>query len=162
MVARKRRAQASLRESAAALSDIRALRVRLENGERVEFDLSRELAVPTDPDELLQEARKAPAQVAFWSYQAERGLERVRKAESLLARKEAHQYLVYRRWYETEECVDPTEAMLRARLDQDWELRKFRVALRARRKEYGDLRAARDAVDLRARMMRTLLGRYEP
>lgn len=159
---RSEKTKARLRDAADALSSVKALRVRLENGEEVTLDVAKELAIPTDPDELVAAGRRAPAQLAFVGYQTERALERLRKAEERLAKEEGKQYLVYRHWYETEECVEPTEAMIRSRVDQDAKVRPFRIALRARKLEYGLLRAVRDAVHRRVSMVRSLIEKSEP
>jgi len=159
---RKKSKVAVLRSAADALASIEKLRVRLENGEEVTLDVANELEIPTDPYELVAAGRRAPAQLAFWGYQTERALDRLRKAEAKLAEKEGRYYLTYRNWYETEECVEPTEAMLRARLEQDSTVRSFRIALRARKQEYGALRAVKDAVHHRVSMVRTLIGKSEP
>lgn len=151
-----------LRRAADVLSDVEALQVKLESGEVVSFDLREMLEIPTDPEELWDAGRKAPAQCAFWGYQTERALERLRKAEQRYESEEGRQYLVYRHWYETEQCVEPTEAMIRARLSQDAKIRPFRIALRTRKKEYGAVRAVRDAVNHRVSMVRTLIGKSEP
>lgn len=163
MLARKRsQIDKALRTAADVLSDIEALRVRLENKEEITLDLAAELEIPTDPKAMIEAAHKAPAQVAFWNYQTERALARLRKAEAALAKEEGTQLLVYRQWYLTEECEMPTGATLRARLDTDTKCRRFRVALMARKTEHGHLRAVRDAVDHRAWMLRTLIGKLEP
>jgi hypothetical protein len=164
-MAAKKRSKAKrsvLRDAADALASIEKLRVQLENGEEVTLDVAKELEIPTDLGELVAAGRRAPAQLAFWGYQMERALGRLRKAEEALAREEGRQYLVYRRWYESEECVEPTEAMVRSRVDQDAKVRPFRIALRARKQEYGALRAVRDAVNHRVSMVRTLIGKSEP
>jgi len=151
-----------LRDASAALNGVEALQIRLEDGTTATFDLREVLEIPTDPDELWEAGRKAPAACAFWNYQTERALDRLRKAEERLEAEEGRQYLVYRHWYETEECVEPTEAMVRARLSQDAKIRSFRIALRARKKEYGAVRSVRDAVNHRVGMVRTLIGKSEP
>ena len=163
MPAKKRSsARAALRTAADVLSDIAALRVALESGEVVELDLAKELEIPRDPAALAKAARRAPAQVAFWNYQTERALDKVRGAETKLAEEEGKHHIYWKAWYEQEENETPPQGTLRARLDCDLELRRFRVALRARRKEYGRLRAVRDAVDHRAWTVRTLIGQIEP
>lgn len=151
-----------LRRAADVLSDVEALQVKLESGEVVSFDMREELEIPTDPEELWEAGRTAPAQLAFWGYQTERALERLRKAEDRFDSEEGKEYLVYRHWYEHDECVEPTEAMIRARLGQDARIRPFRIAMRARKKEYGAVRAVRDAVNHRVSMVRTLIGKSEP
>lgn len=164
MAKARRRKQSSdkLKSAADYLSDVAAVRVRLESGEKVEFDLESELNIPTDPHHLAKAARKAPAQVAFWNYQTERALAKLRGAEAKLEYQEGRQLLIWREWYLEEECETPPQGTLKARLDSDLICRPFRVALRARKTEYGIIRSVRDAVDHRARMIRMLIGKYEP
>ena len=151
-----------MRNAAETLNDVEALQIRLENGETVHFDMREVLEIPTDIEELMEAGRRAPASSAFWNYQTERSLDRLRKAEAKLEEEEGKAYLLYRLWYEKEECVEPTEAMVRARISQDSKIRSFRIALRARKKEYGTVRSVRDAVSSRVHMVRTLIGKHEP
>ena len=132
------------------------------NGEEVEFDLDSELSIPDHPEQLRRAAMRAPAQVAFWNYQTERVLARLRKAEDEVEAEEGKAYLLFRHYYEHEECRDPTEAMIRARMAQDPGIRRFRIAMRARKKEYGETRSVRDAVQHRSLMLRTLIANKEP
>jgi hypothetical protein len=151
-----------LRRAADVLDELDALTLTLENGEVVQFSIAAELHISRVPEELARQGREAPAQLAFWTAQTERMLVRLRKAEAVLEEAEGKQALVYRQWYEEEEGVTPTESMIRARLSQDVGIRRFRIALRARRKEYGAVRAVKDAVQYRVSMVRTLIGRHEP
>jgi len=163
MAARKRKTEkAVLRDSADVLADVEAIEVRLENGETVSFNMADELHIPAEAGALAKAARKTAAQVAFWNYQTERALKRVRSAEIKLARDEGKQWLVYRKYHMEEECETPAQGTLRARVDYDRSLWTFRVALQARRKEYGVVRSMRDAVNHRSNMVRTLIGKYEP
>jgi hypothetical protein len=153
---------ATLREAESALDGVEALEIVLENGERASFNLSEELAIPRDPRELFEAGRQSPAKLAFWNYQTERALHALRKAEAKLASAEGREYLIWRTFYEQEQGSVPTEATIRSHLSRDTKLHGFQVALRARKKEYGALRAVRDAMDHRDSMVRTLIGRYEP
>jgi len=144
------------------LADVAAITIKLENGEEVELDIASETYVPTDSEELAEAARRSPAKLAFWAYQTERALEDLRRQEQHLVQYEGRNYDLYRVYFTDEQAVDPTEAMIRAKLDQDSEVRRWRLALRRRRREYGLLRAVRDAVDRRDSVLRTLLHRYEP
>lgn len=144
------------------LNNVDAISIRLDNGEVVELVIADEVEIPTDIDELVSAGRKSAAKLAFWSYQAERALEDVRRCEQKLATTEGRHYDLYRLFFTDEAGVDPTEGMIRAKIDQDTQVRQSRLALRRRRREYGLLRAVRDAVDRRDSMLRALLHRYEP
>jgi len=157
-----RQPREKLRRATEVLRDTEALQLKLEDGSVETFSMAEELEIPTDLEDLAHAAREAPAQLAFWGYQTERMLVRLRKAEGMLDEKEAKSYLIYRAFYEKEQCTDPTEAMIQARLSQDATIRTFRIALRSRKKEYGAVRAMRDAVNHRVSMVRMLIGKYEP
>lgn len=143
------------------LKDLRSVTILLENGERVRLDIEREVRIPIDPDKLYEAARTSPARLAFWAYQTERALRSLRIAERECARAEGYWYQVYRRVYEKEECVDPTEAMLRASLDQDRNVKEKRIAVSSRKTEYGTVRAVRDAIEQRTWMLRAMLQHRE-
>lgn len=143
------------------LRDLTSVTIRLESGEDVRLNIARETRIPADPDRLKEAARTAPARLAFWAYQSERALAALRKTEREAARIEGYHYQVYRKLYEEHENVDPTEAMLRAAVDQDPKVRAARIALSSRKTEYGTLRAVRDAVEHRSWMLRTLLQHRE-
>ena len=143
------------------LDRVQAVRVTLENGERVTLPIRPEVAIPEDPALMERAARKAAAKLAFWAYQTERGLSRVRKAELEVSEEEGREYEVFRRYY-LDEGRTPTEPMLKAALDHlSPKVRAARIALNARRREYGVLRSIRDAVDHRAWILRTLLKKPE-
>lgn len=142
------------------LAGVAAIALTLENGEKVRFNIARETAIPSD-DTLLRTAKRAAARLAFWAYQTERALARVREHERVLAQVEGRAYQYFRIYYTDHEGVDVTEAMLRAAIDQDPKVRAARISLNVRRNEHGLLRAVREAVDHRAWMVRALLTRRE-
>lgn len=154
------RPKRTARSSEDYLANIEAVTIRLENGEAVKLKVEREVRIPTDPDRLIEAARKAPARLAFWAYQSERALAALRKQERETARVEGFTYQVYRKVYE-EDGQEPTEAMIRAAVDQDPKVRTARIALSSRKTEYGTLRAVRDAVEHRSWMLRSLLQHRE-
>lgn len=139
---------------------VEAITLTLENGEKVTLKIRDEVRIPTDPARMRDAAIKAPAKLAFWAYQCERQLARVRKAELELARVEGREYQVYRAHY-NEEGLMVTEPLLRASVDQSPKVRAARLALNSRRREYGALRAVRDAVEHRSWTLRTLLQHPE-
>lgn len=142
------------------LDQIEAITIRLESGEKVTLKVRSEVRIPTDPIRMREAAIKAPAKLAFWAYQTELALSRVRKAELELARVEGREYQVFRAYY-NEEGVFVTEPLLKASVDQSPKVRAARLALNGRRREYGALRAVRDAVEHRTWTLRTLLQHPE-
>lgn len=136
------------------------IKLKLENGEEVEFSIEREVRIPRSEKLLLEAARTAPSRFAFWAYQAERALHELRKSERECARVEGYNYHVYRK-VRSEEGETPTEPMIRADIDQDSRVKSVRIALSARKREYGVLRAMRDAMEHRSWTLRALLQRRE-
>lgn len=146
----------------ARLQDTDGVRITLENGEKVDFDLATELRIPDDLDDLRAAARKAPAQLAFWSYQAERALDKVRRQETETLKCEGIDYLAARRYYQDEVGIEPTHRIVQSNLDSGCpKTRRARIALADARKQYGLVRAVRDAVDHRVSMIRALVLKYE-
>ena len=129
----------------------------MENGEEVRLNIARETRIPTDPDRMIEAARTAPARLAFWAYQSERALGALRAAERECLRVEGYHYQLYRKMFEEVQNITPTEGMIRASVDQDPAVRKVRIALNARKSEYGTLKAVRDATEHRAWLLRALL-----
>lgn len=142
------------------LAGFEAVTVLLENGEEACLNVAREVRIPSDPDKMIEAARRAPARLAFWAYQSERAFTSLRKAEREANRVEGYTYQVYRRMYENE-GETPTEGMIRAALDQDPKVRKVRIAVSSRKSEYGVLRSMRDVMEHRAWMLRALLQHRE-
>jgi hypothetical protein len=142
------------------IAEIEAIEIRLENGTTVYMDMGSELTIPSDPEELEEEARKAPARVAFWSYQEQRALARVRYLEDQLRRKEGEMNLVYRQWYKAEVCgMEPTKDVVQARIDMDSEVVRQRGALNVARRHYGTLRGVREALDHRCNIIEAMTAR---
>lgn len=144
------------------LRAVDAVTLRLENGEVVEFEIAVETEIPTDPEELDEAQRRSPAKYAFWDYQARRALEDVEKQEMRTTKVEARHYDLYRTFITEELAIDPTEAMIAAKLNQDTEVRRSRLALRRVRKVYRIVRAVADAVGRRDSMLRAFRQRYDP
>lgn len=144
------------------LDRIEAVTITLEDGERVKLRVRPEVTIPEDPVKMERAARRAPARLAFWAYQTEIALSRVRKAELALGQVQGLEYEIHRRDLMENQGRVVTEPMLRASLDhRSPQIRAAMIALNARRREYGVLRSIRDAVDHRAWTMRTLLKKPE-
>lgn len=141
------------------LAGVEALVLTLEDGTKARFNIAREIAIPSD-DTLVRTAKRAPARFAFWAYQTERALARVRSEERKLAQVEGRTYEAFRRLF-VEDGLDITEPRLRAGVDQDPVVRAARCKLNDLRRQHGLLRAVRDAVEHRTWTVRALLQRRE-
>jgi hypothetical protein len=132
--------------------------ITLENGKTERFNPADELRIPTDPHEVWEAARVAPQRLAFWDYQAERMLRKVRDTEIALEQSEGETDLVYRRHY-TEEGEKITEALIRARVNIDERPIALRKDLNALKEAYGFLRATTDAIRHRMFVLNKLLSK---
>jgi len=153
----KRTAKLKRNHGEAFLSKCKEITIRLDNGEEVEFNVADELRIPSDPDLLLQAARKAPARVAFWAYQAERALGAVRKLEIRLAQVEGEYDLKYRGAIDDSPLV-LTEKVVKAHLDLDTSVRRVRVSLNRVRMQKGLIFAIAGAVEHRCYVLRKLVA----
>ena len=134
-------------DSFEALSRVSRISVKLENGEVQEFSPAEELRIPDDPAGLVAEARKVSARFAFWAYQEELQLGRVRALERRLELVESMYDQPARRALHETTPSGITESAVRACITGTPEVRKVRVLLDKARKEYGLLRAMRRAMD---------------
>lgn len=141
------------------LSDVEALVITLENGERVRFNIAREVAIPDD-DLLVDGARKAAARFAFWAYQTERALAKLRTAERLLAEEEAVMYRIVREQFH-KDGLETTEPRIRAVVNGQPTVKTRQCKLNDLRRQHGMLRAVKDAVEHRTWTIRSLLQRRE-
>lgn len=142
-----------------SLSDIESIEIVLEDGRKATFSMDAELCIPSDPDLLFAEAERAPARYAFWSYQTERALSTLRKAEAEYDRMVAGKELLWRKYYNDHTAEAPTNDMVRARVDQENDVLRAKNRLTSRKREYGILRALRDAQAHRTRMIESLCWR---
>jgi len=140
------------------LSSLERIEIRLENGEKVDFSWETELSIPDGPDEQLRAARKAPARLAFFAYQAERMLHKVRTLEGELAENEGLADLTWRKYYEEHTSEEYTEQMIRSRIAMDGKVKTTKINLNYARKCYGYLRALRDSLDHRVYVLNALVG----
>lgn len=139
------------------LDTVQDVTIRLGDGTLADFDVADEMHVPSDPAELLSEARRAPAQLAFWSAQAERVMHALRIAERELAEVEGHEYLITREWYDKyTEAPMVTEAMVRSRVDRAPAVKKERIRVEGLRYQWSLLRSLVDASNHRCHLLRKL------
>ena len=145
-VAKKKKRKKVAVSGASCLADLRDIKVKLENGEEVWLNLAAELYIPDDVDELIEATTRAPARYAFWAYQTERALRRVRELERKLIDKEGHANLFYRKYYDGR-AEDFTEDMIRSSVDISSEVKVLRRRLNTARYDYGIFRSMRDSMD---------------
>lgn len=141
------------------LQDVEAITLVLDNGERTTLKIADELAVPDDPVELMREAKRAPARMAFWAYQMERALATLRAKERSFAKCEGMEYMIARTYIQDHTEVEiATEGNIRSRVSQSptWNAEKEEVE-RAQR-SYGVLRAVREALEHRSHLLRRLIA----
>jgi hypothetical protein len=132
------------------------IRVKLEGDKVVHFDPHEELLIPDAPREIKSEAKKAPARFAFWAYQAERVLAKVRELEAELDRAVAEADLIHRNW-RAEEAGEYREGEIRSYVQRDKPVVTLRRALKDTREHYGLLRAIKDAHEHRCKILQGLL-----
>lgn len=135
--------------------------IRLESDEEVLFNLDDELSVPHDPADLIEEAERAPAKTAFWAYQMERALRKVRDGENELEILEGEKYVTVRDHLMTHpdwRVAKPTDALIRSVMVQQDSVGDLREKLSALREAYGILRAVKDACEHRCFLLRKLIA----
>lgn len=143
------------------LKEIEEIVLTLENGRVVRLRLASELEIPTGPDEVRSAAERGPGRVAFWTYQMERALGRVRDLERELAKMESQTSLVYGRFLKEEE-ERVTDSVLRDRVNIDETVDAKRKELSDAKTAYGFLRAACGAIEHRMYVIRKLLTSGDP
>ena len=140
------------------LSEVETITVKLENGALLAVVPSAELTIPDGLHEQFEEARKAPARLAFWGWQMERQLYEVRKFEAELAALEGETSLTYRQWYKEHLFEEYTEGVIRAHVDYDPKVKSAKIRLNYARKCYGYLRALHEALSHRLFVLRKLVA----
>lgn len=141
------------------LGELEAIRIKLENGQEHTFNREEELSTPNGRLETLQAAREAPSRYAFWSYQADRSLNVVRRLEIELSGIEAESYLVHRKYLNEltdEEYV--SDYMIRSRANMDPKVVTAKMKLNRARKQYNLLRSTRVALEHRCYFLRRLIA----
>jgi hypothetical protein len=141
------------------LRDIPSISIKLENGQVVTLKPSRELRIPDDPVKLLQEAAKASARYAFWAYQEEMQLGRVRTSERHLAFVEGGYDQPVRDQLHEQTPGGITESAVKAVKDTHNEVCSARAKLDEDRRQYGILRVMRKALDHRCFALDRLVAR---
>lgn len=150
---------ASTLSSADLLKKIGSVKVTLENGQVVALSVAKELHIPDGPVKLLKAQQEASARYAFWAYQAEIQMGRVRALQHKLQLKEGQGDVTFRKYIILECEWEVTEAGVNALKDVDPTIGSLRVALNRARRGYGILRAMKEAHNHRCFALDRLVAR---
>ena len=142
------------------LPSLSNITVTLENGQQVSFSIAKELALPDDPDGLLYAAQHAHDRYAFWAYQTERALKKLRAEELKCEDVEGSYGMHYRKWLLDQPEYNQTEGAVKNCLDMNNEVKHARAKANAARYTYGVLRSMRDSMYHRCFTVNRLIGRY--
>jgi len=147
------------------LSDLQSIKLTLDNGKKVELDWKEEVWIPDDPVGVLREAKRATSRYAFWAYQAERALQRVRKLEMDEAAMSGEKDYAYRLMFNNQEKLSdnafglqPTETLIKGHVANDTDVKTARVKLNGARRDYGVLRAVAEAMRQRCFILNQLVA----
>jgi len=143
------------------LQSCNTLKLTMENGQQVSFDLRAELAIPASQLALFEAARTAHERYAFWGYQCERALARVRALEIKLSMIEAGYNLSFRKMIREEEAYMVTEGAVRAHVDGQTEVRVARARLNEARRVYGVIRTMKEAMNHRCFALSHMIERVK-
>lgn len=141
-----------------ALAEIDEISIRLEDGRVAKFDMAKELAVPSHPDELLAQALTAHSRFAFWEYQAARAMRALRAAEVELAKIEGDLRYRYSKVLKADDQYT-SAATVEGTLAGDKRVLAARNELNELREHWTILRALAGAHDHRAHLLRRLLAK---
>lgn len=141
----------------AYLSSIAAIRLTLENGAVVEFDLGEQTSIEFgDIESLHRQLAEASGRLAFWRYQEKRALSALRAEEKALEHLTAQHYIVHRKWIDEHTTDMPTEANVRARVDAQDEIFQAKKRVDSIRRRYDVLATVAEAVEHRSYALRRL------
>lgn len=145
------------------LSGIEAIALVLENGKKVQFQLSDEIpsvASLDDPAVLDREAKAAPGRFAFWAYQTRRAEALLRKRQHEEEKAWSQDYLLARTHIQDYTVESPTENNVRAHMlhneSDAWKTARERAS--DARRQYDACRALRDALEHRSHLLRRLIA----
>ena len=146
--------------SESTLASLSHITVILENGQHVKFSVAKELSLPDDPDGLLHAARHAHERYAFWAYQTERALKKVRAEELKCDDTDGHFGMHYRRYLLESHEFNVTETAVSDCKSMNKDVKSARAQANAARHTYGVFRSMRDAMRHRCFIVTRLVGRY--
>ena len=144
------------------LDTVERFDLTLEDGEVATFSLADEVRInqksyPADPEWIQKEAERAVARYTFWAYQTERALATVRTQELATARLRAAFYEPIRSGFRDigEEYI--SENMMQSAISRTESVVEAEEELDGLRRQYGILRAVRDATEHRCFILRAML-----
>jgi hypothetical protein len=147
------------------LSDLDEIKIKLDNGKTVSLKWKEEVWIPDDPVGVVREARRAPSRYAFWAYQTERALQRVRKLETDEAAIAGEKNYAYRLMFNQQDGLSdaafglqPTEGLIKSHVDNDQDVKAARVKLNGARRDHGVLRAVAEAQRQRCFVLNQLVA----
>ena len=154
----RRRAKPDYRHGEQVLADLESVTIILENGRRQRFRIDAELSVSDDPVELHAQALTAHARYAFWSYQADRALQRLREAEAAHAKIEGETRYAYARTLKDEDRYT-SHSTVEGLVSSDPKVETSKKHLNDVRGDWSILRTVAGALDHRAHLLRRLLAK---
>lgn len=141
-----------------ALSEIEALTLRLDSGKVVTFTIADQLRIPSNPVEIIKEAKQAPARLAFWRAQAARAAQRARDLERRYNYTVASYDLTHR-VANNDADGEYTERLVRSQVDVTREVVQALQKLNRAKEQAELLKSVADAVEHRTYVLRTLVRR---
>ncbi len=145
--------------SADLLKKLGSITIELESHQKVSLNVASELYIPDGPVGIIKAEQRSAACYAFWAYQAEVQMGRVRALQRKLEMKEGQGDVTFRKYILLECEWDITEAAVSGLKDIDPTIGSLRVALNGARKEYGILRAMKEAMNHRCFALGRLVAR---
>lgn len=140
------------------LCDVESIVIVLETGKKQRFNMADELAVSDDVDELYRQASTAHSRYAFWAYQADVALTRLRVAEAEHATYCGKARYGYGRQLKEEDQF--TSALtIEGTVDSDPLVIKQKQDLIELRSQWTILRSVADALDHRTHLLRRLIAK---
>ena len=141
------------------LDRIAALTIRLENGEKVTFDMAKEVAIPNATlSELRELERTSAARYAFWAAQVARQRWDVQKCKRRLIKHEADADVVCRKFVLEGTDYIVTERTVRSHVDLQPSVKQARTKLDEAEYQLEILETVRDAVHKRSFSVGRLLN----
>lgn len=155
---KRRRARPKTVHGEDVLCDVESITITLENGKKQKFNIASELAVSDDVDELYRQASTAHSRYAFWAYQSERALTRLRVAEAEHATCCGKMRYGYGRRLKDEDQF--TSALtIEGAVDSDPKVISQKNRLIELRSDWTILRSVADALDHRTHLLRRLIAK---
>jgi len=137
--------------------------VTFANGEQVAYSISDETRIPSNPDELVREAAKAPQQYGTWADLTATALRKVRNLEYTLQVMEAEIGWAVRAYIQQNDSPSyVSEDHVKRGVSANEKIQQARRKLNHARHKYERIRAVRDAVAHKCRIIANMVaGAYK-